>query len=188
VEILTFPDDTLPPELDARVLAVLRAEYPEYFTERTQRSLNDPDTNPTLMVLVEGEEVMSYLAIPSKIILHAGEAYRASGLSNVITNPSYRGRGYGSRIVTAAREFIAASGADIGVFTCDTPLVDFYVRCGWSMIAGTWLVGGTREKPFPSNLFDKRTLMGFFTERALAHRADFEDVPIHLELREGDLW
>jgi GNAT superfamily N-acetyltransferase len=188
VELRTYPNDTLPPELDAQVLALLQAEYPELAAGRTQRSLNDPRTNPTLMVLLDGEEVLSYLAIPSKTIQHAGEEYRAYGLSSVITNPAYRRRGYGRRIVTAAHDFIAASDADIGVFTSDPPLVDFYLGCGWSLMAGTWLVGGSREKPFPSNELGKCTYMGFFSEKARAHRADFEGVPIYLDLREGDLW
>jgi hypothetical protein len=30
--------------------------------------------------------------------------------------------------------------------------------------------------------------MAFFSEKARAHRADFEGVAIYLDLREGDLW
>ena len=188
IELRTYPDDTLPPDLDARVLALLQSEYPALFVAGVPRSLNDPRTNPTLMVLLDGEEVVSYLAIPSTTIRQAGTAYKAYGLSSVITNPSYRRQGYGHRIVTAARDFIAASDADIGVFTCDPPLAGFYARCGWTLMEGTWLVGGTREKPFPSNDLGKCTFMEFFSEKARAHRADFEGVPIYLDLREGDLW
>jgi len=188
VQLRTYLNDTLPPALDARVLALLQAEYPGMFIGRTQRSLNDPRTHPTLLLLMDGDDVISYLAIPSKIIQHAGREYKAYGLSSVITHPSFRRQGYGHTIVAAARGFIAASDADIGVFTCDPPLVDFYVGCGWSLMGGTWLVGGTRENPFPSNELDKCTLMGFFSEKARARRADFEGVAICLDLREGDLW
>jgi predicted acetyltransferase len=188
MEVRTYPDDRLPPDLDARVFTFLQAEYPDLFVAGVQRSLNDPRTNPTLMVLLDGDDVMSYLAIPSTTIRQAGREYKASGLSSVITNPAFRRHGYGQRLCTAARAFIAGSDADLGVFTCDPPLVDFYVRCGWVLMEGTWLVGGTREKPFPSNDLDKRTLMAFFSEKACAHRADFESGPIYLDLREGDLW
>lgn len=188
MQLRTYTNDTLPPDLDARVHALLQAEYPDVFVGRMQRSLKDPCTHPTLMLLLDGDEVASYLAIPSKTIRQAGREYKAYGLSTVLTHPTFRRQGYGHRIVTAAREFIAASDADIGAFTCDPPLVDFYVSCGWTLMEGTWLVGGTRENPFPSNELQKCTLMAFFSEKARAHRADFEGVAIYLDLREGDLW
>jgi hypothetical protein len=186
--LLTFPDDTLPPSLDAQVRTILRTEWPSPHGDEAPRSLNDPRTNPILMVLVEDEVVLSYLAIPSKVIHLDGDAYKAYGLSSVITNQGYRHHRYGSQIVIAARRFIAAGDADIGIFTCDLPLVDFYVRCGWTLMEHTAVIGGTREKPFPADPLSKRTLMGFFSEKAMRHRADFEGASIYLELREGDLW
>jgi hypothetical protein len=83
---------------------------------------------------------------------------------------------------------IAGSDADIGVFTCDPPLVDFYVGCGWTLMEHTSVIGGTRKKPFPADSLNKRTLMGFFSPKAEQHRSDFEGATLYLELREGDLW
>lgn len=185
--LLTYPDEQMPPALKRKVLSVLRADWPTSAMDE-DGLIHDPATHPTSLVLVEGEAVLSYLAIPSKVIEHAGDTYKAYGLSSVITNAAHRHQGYGSRIVTAAREFIAAGDADIGVFTCDPPLANFYARCGWTVMEGTTVVGGTRARPFPSDSLDKCTLMDFFSAKAQRRRADFEGVPIYLELREDDLW
>lgn len=186
--LLTFPNDTLPPELDAQVLAMLRAEYPAIVTSAAPRSLNDPRTNPTLLLLVEDAIVLSYLAIPSQTIHHAGQVYKARGLSSVITHPSHRHHGHGGQIVTAARDLIASSDADIGIFTCDPPLVGFYQACGWIVMPSTVVVGGTRDNPFPADSLGKCTMMGFFSSGASGRQTDFQNSAVYLDLRPGDLW
>ncbi|MFI1970259.1 GNAT family N-acetyltransferase [Streptomyces cinnamoneus] len=111
---------------------------------------------------------MAVLDILSKDIEHGGRTYRASGLSAVVTGAAHRGSGHGRQLVAAAREVIARSGADVGLFTCDRPLRGFYESAGWSVLEGSVLVGGTPDAPFPSDRpgFDKVTLAGFFTDRA----------------------
>lgn len=140
------------------------------------------------MLLVEGEQVLAYLAVPSKTIEHAGRTYRASGLSAVSTHPAHLRQGHAARLATAAREWIEASAADLGVFTCDPPLVPLYEGCGWVHMPTTVVVGGTRALPFRADTLGKATLMGFFSPDAQAHRADFEGADVYLDLREGDLW
>lgn len=140
------------------------------------------------MLLVEGEQVLAYLAIPSTAIEHAGRTYRASGLSAVSTHPAHVRQGHASRLVSAAREWIEASDADLGVFTCDPPLVSLYETCGWTHMPVTVVVGGTRAQPFRADTLGKATLMGFFSPAARAHRAAFEGTDVYLGLREGDLW
>lgn len=140
------------------------------------------------MVLTDNDEVHAYLAIPTRTISHAGAELRASGLGAVVSHPNSRGAGYGAKIVVAARELIEASGVDIGIFTCDPPLVAFYARCGWDPMPSTVVVGGTRERPFRADSLDKGTLMAFFTPHAQAHRADFVAADVYVDLREGDLW
>lgn len=139
-------------------------------------------------LLVEGGEVLAYIAIPSTTIEHAGRTYRASGLSAVSTHPAHLCRGHAARLVTAAREWMEASDADLGLFTCDPPLVPLYEACEWTHMPTTVVVGGTRAQPFRADSLGKATLMGFFSPAARAHRADFEGADVYLELREGDLW
>jgi aminoglycoside 2'-N-acetyltransferase I len=188
--LLTYPQDLLPPHLKDAVVDILEREWPSVFKREDLlgRPLHDPNKHPLMVLLVENDTVLSCLAVPSTLIHLAGDTYKASGLSAVLTDAGYRGRGYGRLLVTAAREVIAGSDADIGVFTCDPPLVPFYVGCGWTLMEHTSVIGGTREKPFPADSLGKGTLMGFFSAKAREHRADFEGATIHLELREGDLW
>jgi hypothetical protein len=75
---------------------------------------------------------------------------------------------------------IEASGADLGIFTCDRPLAGFYERGGWHVLPGAVLIGGTLNAPFPSDQFDKVTLAAFFTEHARRHATTFDHARIEL--------
>jgi GNAT superfamily N-acetyltransferase len=138
--------------------------------------------------LVVDGQLASHLSVPRKTIEHCGETYKAYGLSGVLTVPAFRGKGYGERVVRAATAFMEEDGADVGLFTCDPPLRTFYERCGWTVLEGAWLVGGTRARPFPSDTLGKITFARFFSDRAQARRNDFMGAAIWLELGEDDLW
>ncbi|MDP2327521.1 MAG: GNAT family N-acetyltransferase [Dehalococcoidia bacterium] len=188
--VLTCPQDDLPLHLKRQALEVLAAAFPggRSVEERLNRRLHDPRTNPVCMLLVEGEQVLAYLAILSTTIEHAGRTYRVSGLSAVSTHPHHLRQGHAARLVTSAREWIEASDADLGVFTCDPPLISLYQACGWAHMPATVVVGGTRAQPFRADTLGKATLMGFFSPAAQAHRSDFDEADVYLDLREGDLW
>ncbi|MBZ6473742.1 GNAT family N-acetyltransferase [Streptomyces griseocarneus] len=163
--------------------------------------------------------MVAALDVLTKDITHAGQTYRAAGLSAVVTATAHRGKGNGRQLVAAARELIAGSGslpsaarrvdvaradvspadvaqadvarADVALFTCDRPLRGFYESAGWECLDGTVLIGGTPHDPFPSDGpgFDKVTMAGFFTERAMRHAAAFRHSRIALHPGEIDrLW
>jgi aminoglycoside 2'-N-acetyltransferase I len=188
--LFTCSEAELGAELKSRVIALLATAWPDErsLAEQLRAPLHNPNQHPRYVMLIDGDDVLSYLVIPSTVI-HLGDCeYRAAGLSAVITDPRQRGRGYGQQLVTAARDMIASSDADIGVFTCDPPLVDFYVRCGWTLMECTSVFGGTRARPFAADALGKRTLMEFCSARAKQHRQGFEDAALYLELDEGELW
>ncbi|GGP61607.1 hypothetical protein GCM10010214_39240 [Streptomyces abikoensis] len=153
---------------------------------------HDPALNPLTIPLVTPEgEVTAVLDVLWKDIEHEGVRYRAAGLSSVVTAEAHRGKGHGRQLVAAAREMIAKSGADLGIFTCDRPLRGFYEGAGWRVLEGAVLVGGTPEAPFPSDRpgFDKVTLADFFTERGRRGAASFRNARIGLYPGEIDrLW
>lgn len=126
------------------------------------REGHDPALAPVSLLLIEGDVVVAALDVLSKRLVHAGRPYAASGLSTVVTDPARRGEGHGSRLVRAAYAHVAASGADIGLFTCDPPLQAFYERAGWRHLPGTVLVGGTPADPLASDLLGKVTLGAAF--------------------------
>ena len=188
MRILSFPQHAVPPALQAQVVALQDQAWPRSAGEPWTG--HDPALRPVTMLLVDdGEAVLASLAVLSKEIAHDGQRFAASGLSTVVTDSSHRGRGHGHRLVSAAREQIAASGADLGIFSCDRPLAAFYRRAGWRVLPGTVLIGGTPADPFPSDRFDKVVLAGLFTEHAREHAASFEHARIELYPGEIDkLW
>ena len=137
------------------------------------------------MLLVEDGNVLSALDVLSKDILHRGERFAASGLSTVVTDENHRRRGYGHRLVVAARHLIEESGADLGIFTCDVSLQPFYERAGWEVMPGTVLIGGTPGAPFPSDQSEKVTMTCFFSERAAERRSTF--LRARVELHPGTI-
>ena len=181
LRILTFPEAEVPSELRRQMLALQDQAWPA--VEITEGPWHDPALAPVSTLLVRDDgKVLAALDVLSKEIEHAGEQWSASGLAAVVTDQAERGHGYGGRLVSEARGSIGASGVDIGLFTCDAPLLAFYERAGWEHLPGTVLIGGTREEPFPSDGddFDKVTLGGFFSGRAQARRAAFLGARIEL--------
>lgn len=114
-----------------------------------------------------GRPVVASLALLYKPVrLADGRTYRAAGLSAVVTRPDARGRGYGARLVAAARAELAADPAvDLALFSCDRRLVPFYEAAGFEVLPGTVLVGGTPEDPLATDAagFDMAVLAAFFT-------------------------
>jgi GNAT superfamily N-acetyltransferase len=172
VQIVCVAERKVPRELRVEVLRLQRQAWPS--DEPVEVGpVHDPLLKPLSMLLLDGRRVCAALDILSKEIVVAGREWAASGLSTVVTDLELRGRGYGRRLVGAAREQIAGSGADVGLFTCDTPLRRFYERAGWELLPATVLVGGTESAPFPSDQFDKVTFGGFFTAAAAQARSAF---------------
>lgn len=137
------------------------------------------------VLLLEGDRVVAALDILSKEIEHAGRSFAASGISAMVTDQALRGRGYGRQLAAAARDLMAADGADLGIFTCDRELLPFYEAAGWDCLEGSVLVGGTPEDPFPSDQFDKVTMASFFSDRAVAAAPEF--VGVRIELYPGNI-
>jgi aminoglycoside 2'-N-acetyltransferase I len=161
--MLVHPQDELPPALLEQIRALDQQAWPGVLGHGPR---HDPALSPISMTLVADGRVLASLDILSKEIEHAGERYAARGLSTVMTNEALRRQGHGRRLVGAARAAIAASGADLGIFTCDRPLAPFYESAGWTVVPGAVLVGGTPEEPFPSDQWDKVTLAAFFSAKA----------------------
>jgi aminoglycoside 2'-N-acetyltransferase I len=182
-EIVTCPEAELASDLRVEVFRLQRQAWPRETTSKFDvppGPVHDPALDPVSMLLRVDGRVVAALDILSKRIEHAGESYAASGLSTVVTDEELRGRGYGRSLVTAAREAIEASGADLGIFTCDRELGPFYESAGWQIIPGAVLVGGTPDDPFPSDQWDKVTLARFFTEKAQRSARKFEHARIGL--------
>lgn len=183
MKIAHYPESDLPELLRAQALELQQQAWPSAPGEpRDVR--HDPALHPTTLLLLadDGATVLAALDILSKQLTHQGHGYAVSGLSRVVADRAHSGRGHGRRLVTAARETIALSGADLGLFTCDTPLRGFYESAGWQCLPGTVLLGGTPDQPFPSDRpgFDKVTMAALLSPAARAHAPDFRHARIAL--------
>ncbi|GAA0676118.1 GNAT family N-acetyltransferase [Kitasatospora atroaurantiaca] len=180
MQILEFPEAEVPSELRAQVWALQEQAWPSCGSDPGLS--HDPALRPYSMLLVDGGRVLAALDVLGKELVHAGATYRARGLSTVVTDRAYQGRGHGRQLVAAARRRIEAGGADLGLFTCDRPLQGFYESAGWQPLPGTVLIGGTAEDPFPSDRpgFDKVAMAAFCSDRARAARESFRHTRIAL--------
>ena len=203
---MTFPEEATPPDLRRQVLELQAEAWPDDGTSGKPvaeiEPTHDPALRPLSMLLVDDGAVVAALDILSKELVHAGERYRAGGLSTVVTRRTSQRQGHGHRLVRAARSVMAgdldtdmagapAASFDLGLFTCDTPLQAFYESAGWQRLPGAVLVGGTPAAPFPSDQpgFDKVTMAAFFSDHGRRGRASFEESRIELFPGEIDkLW
>lgn len=190
LEIRSFPERDVPLTLRRQVLALQEQAWPTDDGAPGGVDVgHDPALCPLSMLLVEDGTVVAALDILSKDITHLGRRYAASGLSTVVVDSSRRGRGFGHRLVSAARIHIADSDADLGIFTCDRPLQRFYEGSGWTALTGTVLVGGTPDAPFSSDQFDKVTMAALFSPAARRAAATFNHCRIALYPGDRDkLW
>ncbi|WP_441245365.1 GNAT family N-acetyltransferase [Kitasatospora sp. McL0602] len=182
MRVESYPEAAVPPELRSQVWALQEQAWPS--GEPDPGLSHDPLLHPESLLLVDDDgRVLAALDLLSKDLDHAGDTYRAVGLSTVVTDREHQGRGHGRQLATAALSHLRRSGADLALFTCDRPLQHFYESAGYQLLPGTVLVGGTPEAPFPSDHpgFDKVTMAAFCTSRATAARPHFADtrIPLH---------
>ena len=182
MHILPFPESDVPPSLRRQVLALQEQVWPSDVPPPPDaiEPVHDPALNPISMLLINGHTVVAALDVLTKTIEHAGQSFLASGLSTVVTDSARRGQGHGQTLVVAAREFIASTAADIGLFTCDPPLLPFYLRCGWERLSGCVLIGGTLDQPFPSDDLNKVTLGAWFSAHGRNYAAMFPHARVAL--------
>jgi GNAT superfamily N-acetyltransferase len=175
----TWPAAGVPARLRAGLAALQEAAWPGD-GQGEPGVVHDRALRPVSMLLADGGTVVAALDILTTRITHAGHRYLVSGLSTVVTSPAHRQCGYGRWLVASARAAIQASGADLGIFTCDRPLRAFYESAGWECLDGTVLIGGTPEDPFPSDKFDKVTMAGFCSPRARRNAPSFRHARVGL--------
>jgi hypothetical protein len=184
VEMLSYTEAELPPDLKCQVLSFQRIHWPGGFSgvNRLRDWIHNPEQHPTHFVLVEGGVLISYTGVLWKDLEHAGGVYRTYGLSGVLTYPAFGRQGFGSKVVAAATAYIRGSDADAGLFTCAPRLKDFYAASGWIPMEDVELFGGPRSDPYPN---DELVMMGFFSEKGESGRPAFASRPIYFD---GDLW
>lgn len=186
MEWIQYPQENSSIEIKQQIAALEETAWPSDSDEKTFPSA--PDTYVTSFVLMENGRAVCHVGIRKKTFLHKGIAYLAYGLSEVVTHPDYQRQGIGTRMIQKAADFILSENPDISIFTCEPKRVGFYTGGGWQAANGTCLVGGTKDEPFRSDSLGLITMVRFLSDKVEAHRQDFENADVFLELGEHQLW
>jgi aminoglycoside 2'-N-acetyltransferase I len=165
MRVVSYAEADVPRDLRLQVVRLQDAAWPPD-TPSGLGPWHDPSMNAVSLLLLDDDRVLSALDVLSKPLDHIGETFAASGISAMVTDPELHGRGHGRTLAIAARDFMATNGADLGIFTCDAELRSFYERAGWRHLAGSVLIGGTSNDPFPSDVLRKVVMAQFFTPKA----------------------
>ena len=178
IKELVFPSNKMPPHLKCQVLSFLRIMWPNGFLDenRLRDWISHEEDHSISMMLVERGVLISHTEVVWKYLDHAGETYKAYGLSGVFTYPAFRGKGHGKRIVDKGTSYIEASDADIGIFHCDLSLKQFYASSGWIPIETAVTLEGPKDNPV---IDDEIMMMRFFTEHGKKGRPAFENIPLY---------
>ncbi|MEG0258399.1 MAG: GNAT family N-acetyltransferase [Lysinibacillus sp.] len=190
IELLQFNQKDCPIYLKRQIISLMRQEWPQAFEDKDEdiHWPDNPETQPISLIFVENDVVISHVAVPWKYIEHEGHTYKVFGLSEVMTNPSYRQQGFGLKLIKEAYSFIEMNKPDISIFTCQPSLVSFYTQGGWEYKENINLIGGTRNKPFRSDSLGLSTMIQLFSAKAKDNSHSFEKTDVYLELGEDMLW
>jgi aminoglycoside 2'-N-acetyltransferase I len=167
-------------ELTAEELGELRAVFDAAWRE----PMSDEDWSHMLpavhFLLKEAGEIASHAAVVKRE-LHAGAHRLSTGyLENMATRPELQGRGFGTRVLRAVNEHIAAV-YELGAL--DTSRPTFYERHGWQLWRGPISVraeGGPVRTPE-----EEGAVMALLTPTSPPLDLG---APISCEWRPGDVW
>ncbi|MEO8392302.1 MAG: GNAT family N-acetyltransferase [Chloroflexota bacterium] len=179
VDLVHYSSEQMPPDLAAQFNAL----YEQVFLEDG----NDDDGMFELpdapgrrlehFMVVEGDQLVSHADVSERIISHRGETYKLRGIGEVMTDPNFRRTGHAQRAVAAASDYICTTDADIGMLFTMPELESFYGSSGWITINTQGVTFGDPDQP---RFDDAYVMMLLLSDKAKAHRADFEHGPIYV--------
>ena len=85
------------------------------------------------LLLYESGKPIAYLDMVQVRIKMDEVEKSVLGIGNVCVSKAYQGKGIGKECVLAANKEIVDRGEE-GILLCRLPLVQFYTKCGWSLI------------------------------------------------------
>lgn len=148
---------TITPMTVETVPAVSKLENTCFSTPWSERSIREELTNPWAFWLtaMEGENLLGYIGI--QFGLDGGD------IMTIATNPEYRGRGIGKRLVEAAVELL--KGKSLGYLTLEVrpsnlPAIALYESLGFREV-------GRRKKYYRDPVEDALLMTKFFEEETI---------------------
>jgi len=173
----------LPPHFEWQIRTFLRILWFDKNEDDLNESLTAEELHPVYFVLARENRLISYARIIWLTINHLGNAYKMYGLGDVFTFPASRNKGYGSRVIESATNYIRAdSEADVAILLTEPDLENFYRSIGWEYIPDLKLLTGEPDNRQPRDDF---AMMLFLSEKAKENRTNFQTQSVFLP---GDEW
>jgi hypothetical protein len=179
VQVNTYPQSDFPPIFKWQALAFMRVEWPFVFTGDRQfvTETFPRELDPVHFVAAQSDLLISYASVFRLDLKHAGKAYKGFGFGNMLTFPSFRAQGYGTRVLSLATDFIKHSDVDISILFCESKRESFYMRHGWEVTLSSTRIG----VPEHYKNHDLTRMMLFVSENGRRSRMDFEEQPVYID-------
>jgi predicted GNAT family N-acyltransferase len=94
---------------------------------------------------VDGERVVSNVAVSQLELLWKGERFRAVQIGGVMTDPDYRKRGLAARLMNTVLDEYEA-GCDVVYLFANATVLDFYPKFGFASVRESRFTGEITEK------------------------------------------
>lgn len=99
------------------------------------------------IIIYEEGQIVAFVNLIERIIYVDTIACRAVGINNLITLNKYRGKGYGQKLMLAAKHMICGRlRSQLGILLCADNLIPFYQKLNWREIQCTVLFNQTYGK------------------------------------------
>lgn len=149
-----------------------------------------PELNAQSVLCRYGERLVGYAGVVQKTVRIGESNFIAAGLSCVASDPDWRGRGVGKRIVRSATQWVQGQPQiDLGVFTCHPTLSGFYrMAGGWQVQPQAVLLGSEDPEGLSSKSLGVDVLMRPFSKIATENWNWIRRATIQLALPVGDFW
>ncbi len=167
-----FKSQDLPEKFKCQILSFMRVEWFEGFQgkHRLRDWITKQGVYPVNFILEEDGILISHLEVVWKFLAHAGEEYKAYGLTGVFTYPAFRRQGYGLQLLQVAKDYIQRQGdADIVIF--HSVVKGFYEKAGFEPMKSMLTLIGDPKNPGRSN---ETGFMLFLSEKGKQGREHFE--------------
>jgi hypothetical protein len=170
--------DSLPAAHEHQIRSFIRL----YWHDEYQYSLDGPlfpaERHPTHLVIHDRHALFSHGRVIWVDVEHAGQHYRMYCLGDVLTYPAFRKRGYGAQIVAAGTRLVLDDPkADAAILFTDPATTPFYAAHGWEAMPSLTASCG---HPVAAEPAQGTAMMLFVSDRARAHRVDFETEELKL--------
>jgi predicted GNAT family N-acyltransferase len=164
---------TVPFHLEVQVRSLLYAEWSGSDEGDAAQPLTDPQLHPTYFILADEDQVLSYARTIWAMVSHLGQSFKLYGLGDVVTEPKFRRKGYGSRIVEEATTHIKSDReADAALLLTEPSLETFYRRSGWKYVPGLRVMTGEYDECSIGTTFP---MMMFLSAKAYTSREVFPE-------------